>query len=80
MKILRGISPTLIRALGNPAVAATIFVALYTLPVRPAEHADGKDHVAAHGPVIRIEDVARFYKVYDAAGAHPTAEQLQRDS
>jgi hypothetical protein len=31
------------------------------------------------GPVIRIEDVARFYKLYDATGGHPTAEQLQRD-
>src|ERR1700735_5216035 len=31
------------------------------------------------GPVIRIDDVARFYTVYDAAGSHPTAEQLQRD-
>jgi hypothetical protein len=28
---------------------------------------------------IQTEDVARFYKVYDAAGGHPTAEQLQRD-
>src|SRR5262245_44425630 len=34
---------------------------------------------AARGPVIQIEDVARFYRVYDAAGGHPTAEQLQRD-
>jgi len=31
------------------------------------------------GPVIRIDDVARFYKVYDAAGEHPTADQLQHD-
>jgi Predicted Zn-dependent protease (DUF2268) len=31
------------------------------------------------GPVIYIEDVARFYKVYDAAHGHPTAEELQRD-
>jgi Predicted Zn-dependent protease (DUF2268) len=31
------------------------------------------------GPVILIEDVDRFYKIYDAAGGHPTAEQLQRD-
>ena len=30
------------------------------------------------GPVIRIEDVARFYRVYDAAGGRPTAELLQR--
>src|SRR5580700_4490294 len=31
------------------------------------------------GPVIQIEDVERFYRVYDAAGGHPTADQLQRD-
>jgi hypothetical protein len=31
------------------------------------------------GPTIHIEDVPRFYKVYDAAGGHPTAEQLQHD-
>jgi hypothetical protein len=29
-------------------------------------------------PVIRIEDVARFYKVYDAASGHPSAEMLQQ--
>src|ERR1700678_669988 len=31
------------------------------------------------GPVIRIDDVGRFYTVYGAAGSRPTAEQLQRD-
>jgi hypothetical protein len=31
------------------------------------------------GPVIQIDDVERFYRVYDAAGGHPTADQLQRD-
>jgi hypothetical protein len=30
-------------------------------------------------PVIQIEDVTLFYKVYDAAGGHPTADQLQHD-
>jgi len=34
---------------------------------------------AAAGPVIHIEDVERFYKVYDAAAGHPTADQLQHD-
>jgi len=34
---------------------------------------------AAPRPVIHIEDVERFYKVYDAAGGHPTADQLQHD-
>jgi Predicted Zn-dependent protease (DUF2268) len=28
--------------------------------------------------VIRIEDVGRFYKVYDASSGHPTAEVLQQ--
>src|SRR4029450_9581095 len=28
---------------------------------------------------IHTEDVDRFYKIYDAAGGPPTAEQLQRD-
>lgn len=33
----------------------------------------------AERPLIQIEDVARFYRIYDAAGGHPSAEQLQRD-
>jgi hypothetical protein len=37
----------------------------------PAADARGK-------VVIDIEDVARFYKVYDAANGHPTAEALQQ--
>lgn len=31
------------------------------------------------GPAIHIEDVERFYRLYDATGGHPTAAQLQRD-
>lgn len=34
---------------------------------------------ASDGPQIQIEDVERFYKIYDGAGGHPTIEQLQRD-
>ena len=33
----------------------------------------------AAGPEIHTEDVDLFYKLYDATGGHPTAEQLQRD-
>jgi hypothetical protein len=29
------------------------------------------------GPTIHTEDVDRFYEVYDIAGGHPTADQLQ---
>lgn len=34
---------------------------------------------AAPLPMLHTEDVDRFYKIYDAADGHPTAEQLQRD-
>ncbi|WP_244243968.1 gliding motility protein GldB-related protein [Marilutibacter alkalisoli] len=30
-------------------------------------------------PAVVIEDVERFYRIYDAAGGMPTAEQLQRE-
>ena len=33
----------------------------------------------AEGPTTHIEDGKRFYKIYDATGGQPTAEQLQRD-
>lgn len=31
----------------------------------------------AHRPAIYTEDVARFYRVFDAAGGHPTADEIQ---
>jgi hypothetical protein len=34
---------------------------------------------APKGPVILTEDVTRFFRVYDAAGGHPTVEQLDRN-
>jgi hypothetical protein len=34
---------------------------------------------ARREPTIVIDDVARFYRIYDAAGGHPTADQLQHD-
>lgn len=32
---------------------------------------------AAHEPVIEVDDVYRFYRLYDASAGKPTAEQLQ---
>jgi hypothetical protein len=40
--------------------------------------ADAAAADARGGVVIHIEDVARFYKIYDAASGHPTAEMLQQ--
>ena len=34
---------------------------------------------ASQGPSIEIDDVRRFYDLYEATGGRPTAEQLQRD-
>jgi hypothetical protein len=39
---------------------------------------NARDHPPV-GPAIHIEDVTLFYQVYDAAGGHPTARQLQQD-
>ncbi|HEY6331206.1 MAG TPA: DUF2268 domain-containing putative Zn-dependent protease [Blastocatellia bacterium] len=41
--------------------------------------APGQSPAPESGPVIHIEDVDLFFKVYDAAGGHPTADQLQHD-
>jgi hypothetical protein len=34
---------------------------------------------AATKPDIQLEDVNRFFRVYDASGGHPSADQLQHD-
>jgi uncharacterized protein YjaZ len=42
-------------------------------------NAHGASATTSLAPEIHIEDVERFYKIYDAANGRPTAEQLQRD-
>jgi hypothetical protein len=41
--------------------------------------AHGADAPSTPSPEIHIEDVERFYRIYDAANGQPTAEELQRD-
>jgi hypothetical protein len=48
-----------------------------TSSARAMTSARAADHAA--GPVIHVEDVASFYKLYDATAGHPTAAQLQHD-
>jgi hypothetical protein len=50
------------------AGAATLLLMVATCRSSPAK-----------GPLILTEDVTRFYDVYEAAGGHPSAEQLDRD-
>ncbi|HEX4078858.1 MAG TPA: DUF2268 domain-containing putative Zn-dependent protease [Rhizomicrobium sp.] len=54
-------------------------LALAAIPVSGAIAKTAGDVAPVAGPVIHIEDVARFYKVFDAARGHPSAEALQRD-
>jgi hypothetical protein len=53
----------------RPFLALVLLVVL----VGPAQAAPPK------GPQILTEDVTRFYRIYDAAGGHPSAEQLDHD-
>jgi hypothetical protein len=66
---------------GLKGICVVIAANALTLLVLMGAPASAPSMAAAQrtGPVIRIEDVARFYEVYDAAHGHPTAEELQRD-
>src|SRR5690348_13301270 len=50
-----------------------------TLSLLACPAAPGRPLTRDSGPVIHLEDVTRFYRVYDAAGGQPTADQLQHD-
>ncbi len=63
----------------KPAATGAILCLLaFAALLAPASAAESANTSASPATVV-IEDVARFYRVYDAAGGHPTAEQLQRD-
>ena len=61
-------------------VVLGLMVGLSACMADPASvHAAESTNAGASAPKVAIEDVARFYRIYDAADGHPTAEQLQRD-
>src|SRR5690606_38246557 len=64
------------RRLGVGIVACAL--AFATAPVL-AEDGSATRSAATAGAVVHTEDVDRFYRIYEAAGGHPTAEQLQHD-
>jgi hypothetical protein len=57
---------------------STIISVFFAATIPGAVHGASTASVDS-GPIIEIEDVTRFYQVYDAARGHPSAEQLQRD-
>jgi hypothetical protein len=60
------------RIIGNLTFAALVCVAMSYI-------AHGASESSAPAVEIHIEDVERFYRIYDAADGQPSAEQLQRD-
>ena len=55
-----------------PALPWPAILLLITAGCRPAPVATAPPR----GPLILIDDVTLFYRIYDAAGGHPTADQL----
>src|SRR3546814_15022280 len=62
------------RRLAAGIVACTL--AFATAPVL-AQDVSTTRSAATAGAIVHTEDVDLFYRIYDAAGGHPTAEQLQ---
>jgi hypothetical protein len=60
-------------------IAASILTLVLAAAPAAIQSAPSASEGARARPEIHIEDVERFYKIYDAAGGRPTAEQLQRD-
>ena len=54
-------------------IAALLFLSV------PAGAGQSATPITASGasPLIRTDDVTNFYRVYDAAGGHPSADQLR---
>ena len=59
--------------------AGVVIDALAGAPISGAVQSTPPTVFDPAGATIHIEDVDRFYKVYDAAGGHPTADQVQHD-
>lgn len=57
---------------------ATFAIAFAMAPVNAGD-TPASGATATKGAVVHTEDVALFYRVYDAANGHPTAAQLQHD-
>src|SRR5215475_13347027 len=63
------------------SIALALVIVFITSVVTAAAQSsrDAKKQELIPGPVIDVEDVSRFYALYDAAGGHPTSIQLQQD-
>jgi Predicted Zn-dependent protease (DUF2268) len=61
-------------------IGALACVAILPVAMPPvAQSAASTGFTPGAGPAIHIEDVELFYRIYDAAGGHPSADQLQHD-
>lgn len=77
MKQRSPLSGLAVRNVTIASVLAFALLAMYARPVAAAETVGATP--AAAGAVVQTDDVALFYRIYDAADGKPTAAQLQRD-
>jgi hypothetical protein len=69
---------TSIRKMGIGAVACALAFAATSVPAQHAPAADSASAATAEA-VVQTGDVDLFYRIYDNANGHPSAEQLQHE-
>src|SRR3546814_8888279 len=67
------------RSIGRLAACIGVCALAFATVPALAEDASATRSAATAGAIVPTEDVDLFYRIYDAADGHPTAEQLQHD-
>lgn len=60
-------------------LALIVGVTATAVRIEARSEPEGKTSASLAGPTISIDDVYRFYQIYDAANRQPSAEKLQHD-
>src|SRR3546814_21066558 len=68
------------RSIGRLAACIGVCALAFVTVPALAEDASATRSAATAGSLVDTEDVDLFYRIYDAADGHPTAEQPQHDT
>src|SRR3546814_12827713 len=67
------------RSIGRLAACIGVCAPAFATVPALAEDASATRSAATAGAIVHTEAVDLFYRIYDAAAGHPTADQLQND-
>src|SRR3546814_3784250 len=67
------------RSIGRLAACIGVCALAFVTVPALAEDASATRSAATAGAIVHTEEVDLFYRIYDAADGHPTAEPLQHD-